>query len=140
MVKFSNHYRLLDVRFLPLSLSATATMKINDVVFRYKTSSISGKDGICRFRTFVNSENQIFLLLTELDNNTSGSVTNNIEEIYDCLRNKGMLTTNASLIEHYESEGFGRESFDQVLLKDGDPSNTKWETLSKKTVISLINR
>lgn len=113
-------------------------MKINDIVFQFQTRPTS-KDGICRLRTFVNSQSQVSIILTELDNNTSASITNSIEHISNYLTEKGMLKGKATLIEHYESSGFSTESFDQVFLEDdNDPRKTEWKKLSKAKVIKLI--
>lgn len=57
-------------------------MKISDFIYRYKTDGLFCKAGICRVRIFVNmSENTVYAVLSELDENASASVTDAIESI-----------------------------------------------------------
>ena len=57
-------------------------MKITDFIFKYETARWSiARVGICRVRIFSNSQNQIYVVLTELDENPGSSVTNTLEEI-----------------------------------------------------------
>lgn len=111
-------------------------MKINDIIFRFKKPSGSDRDGICRLRTFANSEGQLFVLLTELDNNTSTSITNVIEAIHSQLSDQGFLLPGTTLIEHNEHYRYG--SFNEVRLHDNNRSNTEWIKLSKNFVISRL--
>jgi hypothetical protein len=77
-------------------------MKISDLIFRYPTGSILKRDGICRVRIFVNSNNQVISLLTDLGGkNTSSSVTNSVERICTSLSQKGFVPKNTIFIEHY---------------------------------------
>lgn len=45
-------------------LAVKLFMKINDFIFRYK-SKISSTPGICRARTFFNSKNEIYVVLSD---------------------------------------------------------------------------
>lgn len=57
-------------------------MKITNFIFKYETARWSiARVGICRVRIFSNSQNQIYVVLTELDENPGSSVTNTLEEI-----------------------------------------------------------
>ena len=57
-------------------------MKITDFIFRFKTYNFFSSVGICRVRVFVNSKSEVYVMMTELDENYSTSVTNAVELIY----------------------------------------------------------
>lgn len=109
-------------------------MKINDIVHKYTFNTINSREGICRLRTFVNSEKKVFVLLTELDNNTSASITNAIEKIAEGLFEIGLLNETTSIVEHYESDN----SFSIVELIDFVPAKTTWKHISMVDIIELL--
>lgn len=109
-------------------------MKINDFIFRYK-SKISSTPGICRARTFFNSKNEIYVVLSELDENPSTSVTNMIEFIVDQLINQNKIPKCSKIIDHYSSSLFYSEEFDLVTFDNIKPN---WKSLNLKTVINLL--
>lgn len=109
-------------------------MKINDLIFRFPTQVLSRYDGICRVRTFVGINTRLFALLTDLEENTSSSVTNSIESLCDALIKRGIVTSECTFIEHYETSG---KTFDVVTFNDvGKPS---WSSLSQSEVEKLID-
>ena len=57
-------------------------MKITDFIFKYEAVRRSiARVGICRVQIFSNSQNQIYVVLTELDETPGSSVTNTLEGI-----------------------------------------------------------
>lgn len=109
-------------------------MKVNDFVHRYTFNSVHKRDGICRLRTFVNSENKSFILLTELDNNTSASITNSIEDIAKEITELGIANSTATIIEHHEYNN----SFNIVNLIDYIPSLTTWTDIDITDVLRIL--
>lgn len=111
-------------------------MKINDIIFRYSFPNNYPKDGICRVRTFVNSDFQIIAVLTDLDTkNTSASVTNSIEVICESLISKLFVPKHTIFIEHYEPS-FHAETFD--IIEIGINEETKWKSINILTVKKMI--
>ncbi|MDW9378815.1 Shedu anti-phage system protein SduA domain-containing protein [Chryseobacterium sp. JV558] len=112
-------------------------MKINDFIFRYPyPTNYRRKDGICRVRTFVNSNFDIIAILTDLgEKNTSASVTNSIEIICNSLTSKLFVPKNTIFIEHYENSLYGY-SFDIIGLDENQ--QTTWQRIDfdelKKTI------
>lgn len=107
-------------------------MKITDTIFRYPSSSIFRNDGLCRVRTFVGKNKDIYVLITDIgDKNPSASVTNSIEYIYDALIERGIIPLQSQIIEHYENS----LSFDLVSFT-GSPN---WKSLRLETVLDLLN-
>lgn len=110
-------------------------MKINDFIFRYRTGSFVCAGGICRVRTFLNSQNDIYTVLTELDENPSTSVTNAMELIVAQLHTQQKIPFQAKIIEHYPS-GFFSETFDLVTFSsDGAPL---WKPISPTAVFKIL--
>lgn len=112
-------------------------MKINDIIYRFPLANSLKKDGLCRVRTFVNSNNQIITLITDIGSkNTSASVTNSIEYICESLIENGFVPKDATFIEHYEPNGFHEHTFDLVNLKsDNEP---EWSKLEVLEVVKLL--
>lgn len=110
-------------------------MKINDFIFRYK-SPMARIPGIYRVRTFVNSKNDIYVVLSELDENPSESVTNSIEFIVNELIYQNKIPSKSKIIEHYSSNLFSLEEFDLVTFD----SNMKpsWKSVGFKTISEVL--
>lgn len=87
-------------------------MKLNDFIFEFDTSS--RYSGLCRVRSFVNSKQELYVVITDLGpKNPAASITNCIESIYDRLIMDGYINNEYKIIEHYEdlSFGFGRRKY-----------------------------
>lgn len=111
-------------------------MKINDFIFRFRTNTTVCSAGICRVRTFINSKSDIYVLLSELDENPSESVTNAIEIIVAQLQEQQKIPLNAKIIEHYPKQDFFPETFDFISFSpDGNPS---WVTVSYTTILQAM--
>lgn len=109
-------------------------MKINDLIFRYPGRK---RDGICRLRTFVNS-NKVYALLTDLGSkNTSASVTNSIEVVCQSLKSNRTVPINCVFIEHYEPFNSEGHTFDIISFNQENQPN--WKTISKNEVESILN-
>lgn len=111
-------------------------MKINDIIFRY-SFPFKRKDGICRVRTFINSDKKIFALITDIDKNTSASVTNSIEFIYSGLIQKGLIPDGTTIIEHYESAySISSPTFDIVTFNNN--MEPQWTSITKSDILKLL--
>lgn len=112
-------------------------MRINDIIFRYPFPRNFKRDGICRIRTFVNSHFQLFVLITDLGlKNTSDSVTNSIEIIYNSLIDRLIVPENSIFIEHYESSSIRNHIFNIVTIQDR--KETLWENINFDYAISWM--
>ncbi|HML35729.1 Shedu anti-phage system protein SduA domain-containing protein [Sporomusa sphaeroides] len=86
-------------------------IKISDFIYRYPVR-FGRPDGICRVRIFVNKQNEIYVVLTELyTNNTSAFVENAFTMIKHSLINKGHIPRDAMFIIHEEKVGRAPETF-----------------------------
>lgn len=111
-------------------------MKVTDFIFQFKTPSAFCSVGICRVRVFVNSQNKAYVLLSELDENPSTSVTNAIESIVAQLQAQQKIPSHAQIIEHYPSKKCFSETFDVVSFSPfGDPF---WHATSKSEIIKSL--
>ncbi len=110
-------------------------MKINDFIFRYR-ARITSTPGIYRVRTFLNSKNEIYVVLSELDENPATSVTNIIEFLVNQLIKQNKIPSESKIIEHYSSDSFFPEEFDLVTFAFG--TKPIWESLSFKKVLELL--
>lgn len=112
-------------------------MKINDLIFRYTFPNNWPKDGICRVRTFVNSQFQVYVLITDLDvKNTSASITNSIEIICESLKTRLIVPDNSIFIEHYEPSLINNHTFDIVTIKKGNETN--WKSIEFQEAKTLL--
>lgn len=94
-------------------------IKVSDFIYRYSVKLGHRPDGICRVRIFVNKQNEIYALLTELyNNNTSAFVENAFTMIKNSLINKGYVPRNTQFIIHEEKVGCMPESF-RITKKKG---------------------
>ncbi|MFM0010054.1 Shedu immune nuclease family protein [Paraburkholderia sediminicola] len=98
-------------------------MKISDIIYRFPTGSVTRLDGICRVRTFVGTDSRIFALITELDKNTSTSITNCIERVCKSLRERGVVPPECEFIEHYEYNDFRGDTFDMIAFDNSGGMN-----------------
>ena len=83
--------------------------KITDFIFKYETARWSiARVGICRVRVFLNGQNQIYVVLTELDENPGSSVTNTLEEILRQLLTAQRIpsTAGGKIKEHLCGSGY----------------------------------
>lgn len=88
-------------------------MKITDFIFKYETARRSiARVGIFRVRVFLNGQNQIYVVLTELDENPGSSVTNTLEGI---LRPPldGVLQFKSAAQDCFAAQGFKRNNQDR---------------------------
>ena len=106
-------------------------MKVNDFIFRFRAGSLS-RAGICRVRTFVNDRAKIYVVLSELDENPSMSVTNASELLVAQLTDQQKIPPQSAIIEHYPAGAAFAESFDLVTYDAGRPS---WSSVSFSSVI-----
>ncbi len=107
-------------------------MKINDFIFQFTPTNLSRTDSLCRVRVFAN-ENTIYALLTNIDGKYSpASVTNSVEYIRKQLIEKGYISDNTRIVEHYEDSLSGYGSFDSVTFGSG--GSPSWEALSLEKV------
>ena len=113
-------------------------MKISDIIFQFKTRNGSGHDGICRVRIFVSEQNKIIALLTDLGPLSMGpSVTNFVEVIRTALIERGLISDDAIIIEHYEKSEFRAATLDLVSFScDGRPN---WKSLTLIDAISMLS-
>ena len=110
-------------------------MKLNDFIFRYWTGALTCAGGICRVRTFLGGQNQCYVVLTELDENPSTSVTNALESIVEQLQTQQKIPLLCQILEHYPRTIFASE-FDLVSFSpEGVPS---WKTVSSKAVLQML--
>lgn len=111
-------------------------MKITDFIFKYETARWSiARVGICRVRIFSNSQNQIYVVLTELDENPGSSVTNTLEEILRQLLATQKIPSAAGVIDHSPSSLGLREDFS--LVSTSEKGNICWQALSLSAVRKL---
>lgn len=110
-------------------------MKINDFIFRFPTKKIVSA-GICRVRTFINSNQNIYVLISELEENPSTSVTNSIEDIVSLLQTQEKIPRQVQIIEHYSSDRFFSQEFDLVTISSN--SIPTWEPITCSKVIKLL--
>ncbi len=111
-------------------------MKITDFIFRFKSYHFICPYGICRVRIFVNSKSEIFTVITELDENTSSSVTNSIEYIYNQLLEEQKISKESTILDHYPSHLWFGEEFSIVNFSEN--LVPQWEDISYKKVLSLL--
>ncbi len=118
-------------------------MKLSDFIFEYD----SGRryPGLCRVRTFVNQKQELYAVFTDLGNkNPAGSVTNDLESIYDSLMDQGYLHEGYRILEHYEDEpsrfwSLGRKNCGQFDLVELNPQQAPvWTSCKVKTVLQLL--
>ena len=76
-------------------------MKINDFIFRFRSNGIISNAGICRVRTFLNAACEVYVVLSELNENPSTSVTNAVELLVSELIRQQKIPVQAKILEHY---------------------------------------
>lgn len=113
-------------------------MKINDFIFRFKSNGIISRAGICRVRTFINStDGKIYVVLSELDENPSTSVTNAVEGIVFQLISAEKIPASAIIIEHYPITKYSTgNSFDIVSFDDSGIA--VWKPIGIKTAMHML--
>lgn len=111
-------------------------MKITDFIFKYETARWPiARVGIFRVRIFSNSQNQIYVVLTELDENPGSSVTNTLEEILRQLLTAQKIPSTAGVIDHSPSALGLREDFS--LVSTSEKGDICRQTLSHSAVQRL---
>ncbi|WP_445656951.1 Shedu immune nuclease family protein [Achromobacter sp. NCFB-sbj8-Ac1-l] len=108
-------------------------MKVSDFIFEYDVGA-DRSPGACRLRIFVNHCQEVYVLMTDLEDRYKGpSITNTVESLKEALILKGLVPTGANYIEHYPRE-LGREAatFDIVTFDSGGHPN--WKHVDKKWV------
>jgi hypothetical protein len=94
-------------------------------------------DGLCRLRLFNNKENKIVAVVTEIEKNTSASITNSIESIIESLIKDCFVPSDTIFIEHYENNGMFREAFELVTFDNNNLP--KWESFNRSKVLELLD-
>lgn len=112
-------------------------MKVNDFIFRFRSYGVLSESGICRVRLFVNSQAEVYVVLTELKENPSTSVTNAVEMICEQLLAAKKMPEQARVIEHYPPAKFFPQTFDLVTLHGSHQPN--WKSVSQKTVETWLD-
>lgn len=93
---------------------------------------------MCRVRVFVNRDEIISCVLTDLGNKNPGqSITNSIEDAISALVQQGVVPEKTCFIEHYDKEYFTGGNFDLVKLDDSGHPN--WSRISLNKVCILTN-
>ncbi|ENM5752114.1 DUF4263 domain-containing protein [Vibrio mimicus] len=113
-------------------------MKVNDFVFTYGGRYDPRRKSMCRVRVFVNRDEIISCVLTDLGNKNPGqSITNSIEDAISALVQQGVVPEKTCFIEHYDKEYFTGGNFDLVKLDDSGHPN--WSRISLNKVCILTN-
>lgn len=112
-------------------------MKISDFIhlqsLKQKPISL-----IYRVRVFNDKNNNIFALITDLQEKCmGGSITNSIESIYYELINKGHIPKTARIIEHYEYDSYRSSTFN--LVEISEDSSTKWVSISEDEIYIFLD-
>lgn len=112
-------------------------MKISDFIYRYPPEGFNRHDALCRVRIFYNNQDT-FAVLTDLREYAAGpSVTNAVEIIKDRLISDGHIRQETKIIEHYESDFSGKNSFDIVSFDN--TNKPSWKDISITQVISSLD-
>lgn len=115
-------------------------MKLNDFIFEYDTNQ--KYSGLCRVRSFVNFEKELYAVITDLgEKNPAASITNCIESIYYKLIMEGFINENYKVIEHYEdiSFGFGKKKYGEFsFVYIGEGKRTIWGSCDIKKIIDML--
>lgn len=111
-------------------------MKLHDFIFRFQSGGWLCREGICRVRLFLGKEGALYVVLTELDENPSTSVTNAVESIYAQLCAAKKIPPQSKIIEHYPPSRISPQTFDLVTLEGG--GQPVWRSISRKTAEALL--
>lgn len=111
-------------------------MKLNDFIFRFTNNGLFKQAGICRVRTFCNSMFEIYVVLSELKENPSASVTNALEYIIQQLVEQQKIPMQAKIIEHYPKEIGFAESFDLIAVNEQE--RPVWSSISFTYVLKVL--
>jgi len=115
-------------------------MKLNDFIFEFDANQ--NYLGLCRVRCFVNSTQELYVVITDLGpKNPVASITNCIESIYNQLIIDGYIDDKYKVIEHYEDNLFlfGKRKFGEfsfVYIKRGEA--TTWNDCSINKIFDLL--
>lgn len=110
-------------------------MKISDLIFLFPPLSGCRHQGLCRVRLFVSPRGAVAVLTDLGDKNTGVSVTNAVELIRETLVARGIIGSEAILIEHYEPEGFRPATFDVVTISRN--GYAEWDPITLEEASSL---
>lgn len=103
-------------------------LKINDFIFRFRGNGVISNAGICRVRTFLNAACEVYVVLSELNENPSTSVTNAVELLVSELIHQQKIPAQAKILEHYPKCTWFAERFDLVTFdQHNQPS---WRSVS----------
>jgi hypothetical protein len=112
-------------------------VKISDFIFRFSTGRLTRNDAICRVRLFVSSNSAVYAVPTDLgEKNTGSPVTNSVENIRQALVDKGLITEEAKIIEHYDKDCLERGSFDFVSFDENN--NPRWKSTGLTNICSIL--
>lgn len=113
-------------------------MKVSDFVFQHPTSGLGRHDALCRVRVFLGAGRQAIAVLTDLaDMNPGPSVTNSVESIHRALVKRGFIPEDACVLEHYDQERHGGQTFDWVKCNHG--GNTEWRRAQLEEVCTVLD-
>lgn len=111
-------------------------MKVSDFIFQFTPVNLSRTDSLCRVRIFANAHNTC-ALLTNIDGKYSpASVTNSIEAVRKQLIEKGFISPDTLILEHYEDRLSGYGHFEEVDFGGND--SARWRPLSVEKVSELL--
>lgn len=112
-------------------------MKLTDFIFQYPSGIAPQRQGLCRVRTFVNSQGHQAALLTDIGElGVGSSITNSIEYIRDALVARGFVPEDVCVIEHYERLYSEEGSFHLVSFSStGAPL---WREMTVQTVLPIL--
>lgn len=113
-------------------------MKISDFVFQFPTSGLGRHDALCRVRIFLGASRKVVAVLTDLaDMNPGSSVTNAVENIHKALVDRGFIGDDALILEHYDQERLGGQTFDWVRCNHG--GRTEWQRAEVQEVCAALD-
>ncbi|WP_420428101.1 Shedu immune nuclease family protein [Algiphilus sp.] len=113
-------------------------MKISDFVFQFPTSGLGRHDALCRVRIFLGANRKVVSVLTDLaDMNPGSSVTNSVEHIHKALVDRGFIGDGALILEHYDHEWLGGQTFDWVRCNNG--ARTEWQRAEAQEVFAALD-
>ena len=88
-------------------------MKLSDFIFRYPTGHF--KDGICRVRLFLNTQQECCVVLTDLEReNTSTSIQNATQSLVERLKEVGHLLPGSRVFLHEPAHWFSSDAFWEI--------------------------
>ena len=111
-------------------------MKLSDQIVQFPGWD-SGRQNLCRVRTFLGSSKAVVALVTDLSEIHPGqSITNSIEQVFATLVQRGIVLPGTQLIEHYERVDCGEPIFDLVSFAASD--SPSWRSISIEQAAEIL--